>query len=116
MSFFDPNFIVPMNSQYSKAKGIKSKDNLFFDYMANPLEARLKNDAGFKNIFTTAVQSVIETDHDYTNKQYLLATGQIDNVADVTIAGAKAQLAVELLVQLRNSAITAYNEVLRINV
>lgn len=114
MSFFDSNFIVPMNN--ISAKAVRSKDNTFFDYMINPIDAKLKHDAGFKNIFTSAVQNVIDTDHDYTNKQYLLATGQIDNVADVTIAGAKAQLAVDLLVQLRNSALTAYNEILRINV
>ncbi len=116
MSFFDPNFIVPMNGSYSKVNGLKSKNDLFFDNMVDPAGARPKDDAGFKNIFKTAVQNVIDTDHDYTNKQYLLATGQIDNVADVTIAGAKAQLAVDLLVQLRNSALTAYNEILRINV
>ncbi len=116
MSFFDPNFIVPLSNGYSKVNGLNSKNNPFFDYMIEPADKGFKNDSEFKSIFKTAVQSVIETDHDYTNKQYLLATGQIDNVADVTIAGAKAQLAVDLLVQLRNSALTAYNEILRINV
>ncbi len=116
MSFFDPNFIVPFNNEYSRVKGLNSKDNSFFDYMIEPADKRLKDDSGFQSIFKTAVQNVIDTDHDYTNKQYLLATGQIDNVADVTIAGSKAQLAVDLLVQLRNSALSAYNEILRINV
>lgn len=46
---------------------------------------------------------------------YLLATGQLDNPAQSTIAGTKYQMAVKLLVQLRNRALDAYSELTRIN-
>ena len=47
--------------------------------------------------------------------EYLLATGQLDNPAELTIAGTKAQLSVDLLVQLRNKALDAYTELNRIS-
>lgn len=42
-----------------------------------------------------------------------LLTGQVDDVSQVMIATEKARLAVELAVQLRNKAIEAYQEIMR---
>ena len=64
----------------------------------------------FGSIFQSAVDYVKETDSAKNEAQYLLATGQLDNPAELTIAATKAQIAVELMVQLRNRALDAYNE------
>ena len=56
-----------------------------------------------------------ETDAEKTQMEYLMATGQLDNPALLTIASTKAQLSVDLLVQLRNKSMEAYNELMRIN-
>ena len=56
-----------------------------------------------------------ETDAEKNEAQYLLATGQLDNPAELTIAASKAQIAVDLLVQLRNKALDAYNELKNIS-
>ena len=64
----------------------------------------------FGSIFQSAVDYVKETDAEKNEAEYLLATGQLDNPAELTIAATKAQIAVELLVQLRNRALEAYNE------
>ena len=70
-----------------------------------------ESEAGtFGSIFQAAVDYVMETDAEKNEAQYLLATGQLDNPAELTIAAAKAQIAVDLLVQLRNKALDAYNE------
>ena len=60
------------------------------------------SDGIFADIFQTAINNVKTTDADMNEAQYLLATGQLDNPAEATIAAAKATSAVELLVQLRN--------------
>ena len=70
----------------------------------------------FGDIFTTAIDAVKETDAEKNQTQYLLATGQLDNPAALTIASTKAQLSVDLLVQLRNKAMDAYNELMRLSV
>lgn len=69
----------------------------------------------FVDIFKSAIQNVEETNAEKVEAQYLLATGQLDNPAELTIAASKSQLAVELLVQLRNKAVDAYKELTNIN-
>lgn len=112
MSFFTPDFIIPINQQIPTNPGKIYNEKLNKNYSSVQRDENYSFDSVFKN----AVKDVMDTDKEYVNKQYLLATGQIDNAADVTIAAAKAQLAVDLLVQMRNSVLTAYNEIIRINV
>ena len=45
-----------------------------------------------------------------------LATGKTDNVADVMIATEKADIALRLMVQVRNKIIDAYQEVMKMQV
>jgi flagellar hook-basal body complex protein FliE len=70
---------------------------------------------GFEDIFKNAVQNVVDTDKALVEGEYLLSTGQIEDAHTVPIAAAKAQLSLELLIQLRNKALESYNELMRIN-
>ncbi|CUX71946.1 flagellar hook-basal body protein FliE [Clostridium sp. C105KSO15] len=70
----------------------------------------------FQDIFKEAIQNVKSTEKDLTTQEYLLATGQIDDAHTVPAAAAKAQLSAELLTALRNKALEAYNEMIRINI
>ena len=47
---------------------------------------------------------------------YKLATGQTDDLHNLSIASEKATMSVQILVQLRNKALDAYNEIMRMNV
>ena len=67
----------------------------------------------FASIFQSAIENVRETDAEKNKLQYLLATGQLDNPAELTIASTEASIAVELLVQLRSKALESYNELIR---
>ena len=69
----------------------------------------------FGDIFRSAIENVRQTDAEKTQAQYLLATGQLDNPAALTIPSTKNEIAVSLLVQLRNKALDAYSELTRIS-
>lgn len=69
----------------------------------------------FADVFRWAIDNVKETDAAMNEAQYLLATGQLDNPAEVSIANTKASVAVDVLIQLRNKAVEAYNELMRIS-
>lgn len=69
----------------------------------------------FADIFQNAINDVITTEDEYQKAKYMLATGQTDDPHTEPIAAAKAQLSLDLLIQLRNKALDAYNEVMRIN-
>lgn len=69
----------------------------------------------FKNIFDDMVKNIDETERNLEQQEYLLSTGQIDDAHTVPVAAAEAQLAVDLLVQVRNKAVEAYSELMRIS-
>lgn len=69
----------------------------------------------FGAIFQNAIQNVKETDAVKNEATYLLATGQLDNPSAAVIAASKNELAVNLLIQLRNKALDAYSELTRIS-
>ncbi len=69
----------------------------------------------FKGLFQDALQNVIETDQKSTENLIQLATGQSDDLHNLTIESTKAQISLQLLVQLRNKALEAYTEVMRVN-
>ena len=72
--------------------------------------------SAFGQIFNSLIQNVKDTDAEFTQAQYLLATGQLDNPAQLSLAAYKNEIAVNLLVQLRNRALDAYNELKNMNV
>ena len=72
--------------------------------------------SAFGQIFHSLIQNVKDTDAEFTQAQYLLATGQLDNPAQLSIAAYKNQIAVDLLVQMRNKALDVYNELKNMNV
>lgn len=70
----------------------------------------------FASIFQNAIQNVKETDAEVVETQYLLSTGQLDNPASALIAMSKEEAAVSLLIQLRNRALDAYQELTRLSI
>ena len=73
-------------------------------------------EGGFQDIFKTAWDTARYTEQDMAEKQYLQSIGEIDDTHTLPIAAAKAEMSMNLLVSLRNKALEAYNELIRINV
>jgi len=89
-----------------------------WEQMPLSAERAVKTPAGgapFTDIFETAIDTVKETDAESAQMEYLMATGQLDNPSLALIAQYKATTAVDLLVQLRNKSVEAYNELMRIS-
>lgn len=66
----------------------------------------------FADVFTDAIDNVEQTSQKVTEEAYKLATGQTDNMHDITIASTQANLAVQLFVQIRNKTMSAYHELM----
>ena len=45
-----------------------------------------------------------------------LAAGEVDDLSQVVIAGQKAEIALQLMMQVRNRALSAYQELMRMQV
>lgn len=74
-----------------------------------------KPGTSFADIFHSLIDNVRESEDEVAKKEYLLATGQLDNPAELNIALYKAEAATQLLVQVREKLLTAYNELSRIS-
>lgn len=70
----------------------------------------------FQSLFEDAVSNVKQTGAAKDLEVEKLVTGQSDNLHEAVIASQKFSLSVDLLVQLRNKALDAYNEIMRISV
>lgn len=69
----------------------------------------------FADVFRAAIENVRSTEDDVVKTEYLLSTGQLDNPAAMSLASSKAELAMSLLVELRERAMNAYSELTRIS-
>lgn len=99
--------IIPIQ-QISKVTGL--------DELSKLSGVGTSNAIPFQTMFQDAIQNVKTTDSNLTQELNKLATGQSDDLHNLTIASSKATLSVQMLVQLRNKALDAYNEVMRISV
>ena len=70
----------------------------------------------FADTLKDAVGNVNELQKNSDKQMQALATGKTDNVADVMIAAEKADIALKVMVQVRNKIIDAYQEVMKMQV
>lgn len=70
----------------------------------------------FADTLSNAIQSVNQVQKDADVAAQNLATGRTDNVQDVMIAAEKADIALKVMVQVRNKIIDAYQEIMRMQV
>jgi flagellar hook-basal body complex protein FliE len=70
----------------------------------------------FADTLKEAVMNVNEAQKNSDKAIQALATGKTDNVAEVMIATEKADIALKLMVQVRNKIIDAYQEVMKMQV
>ena len=79
----------------------------------NPVETQKPS---FEEYLKNSLEGVNSLQVESENQTTLLATGQVDNVHDVTIAGAKAKVSLDLTMAVRNKVVEAYKEVMRMQV
>lgn len=84
---------------------------------ANTVQKTEKNTESyipFEDILKDAIANVVETNNAVQMDAIKIAAGDMDSLHKVMIDIAKADLAVQTLVQVRNKALDAYNEIMRI--
>mgnify|MGYP000884134870 CR=1 FL=1 len=104
-----------LKMEISAISQLSRLSSLFGDGQSAVSEATGEKALPFQSLFEEAIGNVKDTDAALQEEIYKLATGQTDNVHDVTIASTQASLSVDLLIQLRNSALEAYNQIMNIS-
>lgn len=72
--------------------------------------------AGFGQYLTEALNKVNALQKAADNSAMALATGEIQNLHQVTIDSLKAEIALQFTLQIRNKVIEAYQEIMRMQI
>lgn len=75
-----------------------------------------KNESSFEKSLQDAMTKVNDLQLKADKAAQDLATGRSDNIADVMIAAEKADIALRLMMQMRNKMIEGYQEVMKMQV
>jgi flagellar hook-basal body complex protein FliE len=78
-------------------------------------EAGSGDQASFGGMVKDVIREAIQSDHEATLAIEDFAAGNIQDVHDVVLAVNKANMAIGLLVEVRNGLINAYNELSKIS-
>ncbi|MEG0894380.1 MAG: flagellar hook-basal body complex protein FliE [Oscillospiraceae bacterium] len=70
----------------------------------------------FADIFTNAVDNLKDTQQNLDQEVIKVATGEVDDLHSVQIASEKVSLALNMVIEIRNKSLEAYNELMRINI
>ena len=70
----------------------------------------------FKDVLSESIGEVNELQKQAEAMADKLATGQPDNVDEVLVAARKAELAFDMLMQIRNKLVDAYEEIQRMRI
>jgi flagellar hook-basal body complex protein FliE len=70
----------------------------------------------FSNILTEALNTARETDTEDKISALELLTGQTDDMSGLLLDAQKAEIALNLALQIRNKIVDAYNDIMRMSV
>lgn len=70
----------------------------------------------FRKFMVDALKKTNELELESERMNAALATGRIEDVSQVVVAAQKAEIALQLTLQLRNRATSAYQEIMRMQV
>jgi len=75
-----------------------------------------ENELSFKNIFNDALNNYIGAEEKVDEDIYKLSIGESDDLHNLMINTQKSEMSLDLFLQLRNKALDAYNEIMRLSV
>lgn len=70
----------------------------------------------FGEYLAQSLKKVNQLELDSAELKKALVTGRLEDISQVVVAGQKAEIALQLTLQLRNRAVSAYQEMMRMQV
>ena len=98
------NSIIPISANMPPIGGVKN----------NPAQTEAAK--GFTDYLKDAVNNIEELDRIKSEDAYLLSIGELDDIAAMQINGQKFDVAVQMMVQMRNRLMDSYSEIMRMNI
>lgn len=75
-----------------------------------------KDNLSFKSMFSNALENYVEAESKVDEDVHKLSVGESDALHNLMINTQKAEVSLDLVIQLRNKALDTYNEIMRMGV
>lgn len=112
----DGGFTISNSNRFLQTGSMTDSKSLGIEKPSMGGPASEAGGASFADTLKSAIGQVNEAQKTSDKAMQNLATGRADNVADVMIAAEKADIALRVMVQVRNKVIDAYNEIMKMQV
>lgn len=109
-------FTVTNANRFLQTGSITDSKSLQIERPGSASESAGVGGASFAETLKQAIDQVNDLQKSSDKAAQNLATGRSDNVADVMIAAEKADIALRVMVQVRNKVLDAYNEIMKMQV
>ena len=109
-------FTVSSANKFLDTGAIRDSKSLSIEQPLAPGSTGPAAGASFADTLKGAIENVNQLQKASDKGAQDLATGRTDNVADVMIATEKADIALRVMVQVRNKIIDAYQEIMKMQV
>lgn len=109
-------FTVTSANKFLDTGAIRDSKSLTIDQPMSPGGSVSEAQGSFADTLKSAIDNVNQLQKSSDKAAQDLATGRTDNVADVMIAAEKADIALRVMVQVRNKIIDAYQEIMKMQV
>ncbi|MDI3540546.1 Flagellar hook-basal body complex protein FliE [Koleobacter methoxysyntrophicus] len=98
------------NIKLTEIRGINNTINM------KDINKNEKEKHSFRELLVEELQKVnsLQKNSEYLNNKLIL--GEVENIHQVMIAAEKADLALQLTLQIRNKILDAYNEIMRMQI
>ncbi|WP_413582661.1 flagellar hook-basal body complex protein FliE [Bdellovibrio sp. HCB288] len=109
-------FTVSNANRFLETGNLRDSKSLSISGETTPLNSTSESGKSFADTLKDAVSSVNELQKTSDKFAQNIATGKTDDVAGAMIASEKADIALRVMVQVRNKIIDAYQEVMKMQV
>lgn len=105
-------FIVPISSAISPLESV----NRVFDSRDESTRSEEAAAPSFLDVFKGIYNNAVDTNRQKQDDIIQLMLGNIDNIEEVQANIAKAEIATDLLVTVKNSVVDTYNEIIKMSI
>lgn len=99
-----------------KVNNLEGFNNIRTGFTENFSENLSGNAASFSTFLRESIEKVNLLEEDAGQYDLKIATGQLENIHEAMIATQKADIALQLTMQIRNKILEAYREIMRMQI
>lgn len=99
-------------SSISQIGGASGVNSLLSENKSNGEEGKVS----FQDLLTNAIKEADDAYVTASKDNQALLSGEVDNLAGVLINATKAELSLNMVIQVRNKIVDAYSEIMRMQV